>query len=1459
MRAPFLLRRPPSNGSTLPWNSTYTQIYSDQRASSLPSAAKTSLLAISVAFCFILSTGGSWAQSADDHGNTQSTATDISLGSSIAGRIDYGLDADIFELDLSRASGFTNVWIYTTGEFDSWGQLHDSNGRLITLNNNLVTGTEHNFHMRAFLPRAVYYVAVYSADDITAGNYTLHTQVAMDLGNTAETATRPVFDSPIPGTIDTASDADYFRLDVTQSTNVIIYAKSGNYRPIDVTAFDATGTEISVNVYALSTRLSSQIVWDGFRIRDDFEPGTHYIRVTARQGLRSHPVPYTMLVFEDDAYTSFIEDCEADTRSLNDPPISDPLYGCQWHLNNRDNLDINVEDVWAEGIKGEGVNIAVVDDGMDYTHEDLADNVDISRNHDYTGGGDIHHSFEHHGTHLSGILAARDNDIGVRGVAPRATLYGYNLLRDATDLNKADAMARNRVTTAVSNNSWGPSDGPGLGPAPSIWESAINSGLKTGYDGKGTFYAWAGGNGHLVGDVSNLDEYANYYGVTAVCAVNDHDTRSNYSEMGANLWVCAPSNDLSDEHRGIVTIENSDRYFEDFGGTSAATPVVSGVAALMRSVNHHLTWRDLKLILAASARKNDADNPGWEVGGRKYGSDSDRYNFNHEYGFGVVDAKAAVDLAKGWYGLPPLRNSSAGSNRLNARIPDPPATDDPATVPPVLSAVTLNTPIEFTEFVEITVSLRHESFRDLKIELVSPSGAVSRLVKEFEIFADNDESIDRVRMNGSFRFGSARHLGEDPNGVWQLRVTDRIPYFGGTLELWGITVYGHTGVLNCETGAAVNDAVSNPGLVSDCETLLGARYALAETGKLNWSAGTPIAEWDGVTIGGTPQRVTELNLYGSQLTGAIPSELGNLTNLRALLLSNNQLSGPIPGALGGLSNLEALDLWGNELTGAIPAELGRLARLRSLSLGENELTGPIPVWLENLSNLLSLSLGGNTLTGPIPVELGKLSNLRTLSLAGNSLNGPIPTELGNLSNLKELYLSQNQLSGEVPTWIDDLANLYVLSLEGNALTGAIPTELGSLPNLKELDLSRNQLTGPIPAELSSLSNLATLYLSENQLDGCIPQELRDVAESDLHDLGLPFCDVLLSGLTVDPGSLTTPFDPYRTEHAAIGPSRVTVNPVNEHSSTFRYLDEDGGAMADADSSVDGHQVDIGSGITSIRIRVVSQDGQASFTYTIQISRADPPGAPDISVVTPGDGSLTVVWTAPGETGGADITSYDIRYIESGAPDKTDEDWTVVDDAWTSGPLTYTITGLTVETEYDVQVRAVIATGDGLWSETKSAATIATGDLPVFVDGVTATRSVAEYSAAGTNVGMPIAASDANDNALTYTLGGADATLFTIDENTGQIKVGAGTALDYETEPHTFTVEVTATTPSGAGATISVTIAVIDMNLGPVGSRFDANRDRKIDREEVFEAIDDYFDGLITREEVFDIIGLYFSS
>ena len=655
---------------------------------------KVILPAVYVVACLFLNVGGVWGQGADDHGDTFATATNLSLGSSVAGRIDPGDDVDFFRLDLSRRSGSTDVWVYATGDLDTDGWLYDHSGNLIVANGAGLIGNQRtNFHLRWVLASGVYYLAVGSHADSTTGErptggYRVHARAATAPGSTAGTATRLNVNSLAPGTIDSARDSDYFRVDLSESTNLIIHAVNlflfyeiddeelalVPVEPLAVEALDSAGTEVSVNADTIPSIIIGNLKPYGFYIRDDFGPGTYYFKVTTSAGVASHPVPYTIHAFEDTAYTEFIEDCEAGTRALNNPQISDPLYSCQWHLDNPEGPDINVEAAWAQGVTGEGINVAVVDDGMYYTHVDLADNVDTSRNHDYTGGGDIYTPLEHHGTHVSGIIAARDNGIGVRGVAPRATVYGYNLLAGSpTYSNRLDAMTRNRAVTAVSNNSWGPTDGPGLGRAGSFWEQAIKSGLATGYDGKGVFYAFAGGNGHELGDDANLDELANYYGVTAVCAVNDHDTRSIYSEMGTNLWVCAPSDDRGEDYKGIVTTENSDRYYEEFDGTSAAAPVVAGVAALLRDANPDLTWRDLKLILAGSARKNDPDNAGWQEGARKYGSASasDRYHFNREYGFGMVDAGAAVDLAKRWITAPPLQESSVSSGATGTTIPAP--------------------------------------------------------------------------------------------------------------------------------------------------------------------------------------------------------------------------------------------------------------------------------------------------------------------------------------------------------------------------------------------------------------------------------------------------------------------------------------------------------------------------------------------------------------------------------------------------------------------------------------------------------------------------------------------------------------------------------------------------------------------------------------------------------------------
>ena len=177
------------------------------------------------------------------------------------------------------------------------------------------------------------------------------------------------------------------------------------------------------------------------------------------------------------------------------------------------------------------------------------------------------------------------------------------------------------------------------------------------------------GMGRQRGHNSNYNGYANYYAVTAVCAVSDRGIRSSYSEQGANLWVCAPSRDSS-RGQGIVTTDNAHRYTANFSGTSAATPIVSGVVALVRQANPKLSWRDVKLVLAASARKNDPGNAGWQDGTVQYGTASERYTFNHEYGFGVVDAQAAVDLAQDWKNVPPMKTTESAIIPVNQNIPD---------------------------------------------------------------------------------------------------------------------------------------------------------------------------------------------------------------------------------------------------------------------------------------------------------------------------------------------------------------------------------------------------------------------------------------------------------------------------------------------------------------------------------------------------------------------------------------------------------------------------------------------------------------------------------------------------------------------------------------------------------------------------------------------------------------------
>ena len=330
-----------------------------------------------------------------------------------------------------------------------------------------------------------------------------------------------------------------------------------------------------------------------------------------------------------------------------------------------------------------------------------------------------------------------------------------------------------------------------------------------------------------------------------------------------------------------------------------------------------------------------------------------------------------------------------------------------------------------------------------------------------------------------------------------------------------VAVYGYgtgTYTLTVSHSTIVDDhgdtAENGVGVASDRAALV-ALYNTMEGGswstRTNWLSGRPLDEWHGVTTdsGG---RVAALNLVSNRLVGALPAALGDLTNLRTLVLwSNDELTGPIPAWLGDLTNLRGLILGGNGLTGEIPPELAGLSNLTSLDLRSNGLTGEIPPELGGLSNLQRLYLNHNGLRGEIPPELASLSNLTELYLNDNRLTGEIPPELGRLSNLMELGLYANQLTGEIPPELAGLSNLTELVLYANQLTGEIPPELAGLSNLTSLVLNSNRLTGGIPPEVGGLSNLDFLWLRGNQLTGCIPEGLRDIEANDLGDLNLPDC------------------------------------------------------------------------------------------------------------------------------------------------------------------------------------------------------------------------------------------------------------------------------------------------------------------------------------------------------------------
>lgn len=483
---------------------------------------------------------------------------------------------------------------------------------------------------------------------------------------------------------------------------------------------------------------------------------------------------------------------------------SDPLFTDQWHLNNSitSGEDANVSSVWSSGSTGSGVVVSVVDDGLEILHEDLCSNVSSSvTGYNYaTKSTDPTHSVftSHHGSSVAGVIASiSGNSLGGKGVAYDAKLVGRNILEGATDSNVAEALTSQTDLISISNNSWGAADGTGnynSTLATSLWKNAIISGITTGRSGKGTLYFWAAGNGGYSGiinnttlpfDNSNFDGQANYYGVLAICGVGEDGKRASYSEKGANLWVCAHTQGTNTGYtRAITTTDASGgkglntsssssdlsnkNYTKKFNGTSSAAPLAAGVTALLVGKYPAFSWRDVREILAKSARKNDSSNSDWTT-------NTAGYNINHNYGFGTIDATRAMSTASTW-----------------SSITNPQITCDIASATSSTGQISFTTSacnnISKIEFIEINFSTTASDTGTITIELYrsNTSGTKSILIESHYCASGNSYVFCQTGSNmGTIRMGTSRHLGESVGSTWILKATSTSVTFTASLKFYG--------------------------------------------------------------------------------------------------------------------------------------------------------------------------------------------------------------------------------------------------------------------------------------------------------------------------------------------------------------------------------------------------------------------------------------------------------------------------------------------------------------------------------------------------------------------------------------------------------------------------------------------------------------------------------------------------
>nr|AMN14933.1 Cf-like protein [Solanum lycopersicum] len=262
----------------------------------------------------------------------------------------------------------------------------------------------------------------------------------------------------------------------------------------------------------------------------------------------------------------------------------------------------------------------------------------------------------------------------------------------------------------------------------------------------------------------------------------------------------------------------------------------------------------------------------------------------------------------------------------------------------------------------------------------------------------------------------------------------------------------------------------------------------------SWNNSIDCCSWNGVHCDETTGQVIELDLRCSQLQGKFHSNssLFQLSNLKRLDLSYNNFTGSlISPKFGEFLSLTHLDLFGSDFTGIIPSEICHLSKLHVLLIGDQYGLSLVPhnfeLLLKNLTQLRELNLDSVNISSTVPSNFS--SHLTNLQLPHTKLRGILPERVFHLSDLEFLDLSYNsQLTVRFPTtkW-NSSASLIKLYLNGVDFTGRINESFSYLTALHELDMRYTNLSGPIPNPLWNLTHIESLFLDYNHLEGPISQ------------------------------------------------------------------------------------------------------------------------------------------------------------------------------------------------------------------------------------------------------------------------------------------------------------------------------------------------------------------------------------